>query len=456
MKKRSYTIDMINGPLAGKILLFALPLMASSILQRLFNLADTLVVGRFAGSDALAAVGSCSSLVSLLVGFFIGFSLGVDVVIAQALGNQDEERASRCVHTSILFSLLCGLFLAAIGLLFAPRMLGMMNVPEEVIDAASIYLRIYFLGAPANLLYNFGAAVLRSKGDTQRSLIILTLSGVLNVLLNLVFVICFHMDTAGVALATTLSLYLSAFLVVRCLLQEQGPLHLDLRKLVLDRHSAGQIVRVGLPSGLENSMYAIANVMIHSAINSFGSAVIAGVSTANTLEDLAVMPSAAVTQAMLTFTSQNYGARKYKRIDRVLTLGTLYATLFALICGFLVTVFAHPLLSLFVPGDEAVIREGITKIYSTCPFLFVGYILPYSNVLRGMGHPVIPTVVSLLGSFVFRLLYIAYIFPLFNTTVSLYVIWPISWLLIGIVLAFFYYPIRKKEFSALAETEAQA
>ena len=454
MKKRNYTIDMINGPLAGKLLLFALPLMASSILQRLFNIADTMVVGRFAGSNSLAAVGSCSSLVGLLVGFFIGFSLGVDVVIAQALGNQDAERASSCVHTSIVFSLLCGFFLAAVGLFFAPQMLGMMNVPEEVIDAATVYLRIYFLGAPANLLYNFGAAVLRSQGDTQRSLVILTISGILNVVLNLIFVIVLHMDTAGVALATTLSLYLSAFLVVRCLLREQGALHLDLHRLTLDRHSAGQIVRIGLPSGLENSMYAIANVMIHSAINSFGATVIAGVSTASTIEDLAVMPSASVTQAMLTFTSQNYGARKYKRIDRILVLGTVYGTLFSLVFGMLITVFAHPLLSLFVPGHAAAIQEGITKISYTGPFLVLGYILPFSNVLRGMGHAVIPTVVTLLGSFVFRLLYIAFIFPLFNTTISLYVIWPISWLLIGITLAFFFFPIRKKEYSVLPEAAA--
>ena len=451
MRKRSFTIDMTNGPLAGKILLFALPLMASSILQRLFNIADTIVVGRFAGSDALAAVGSCGSLVGMLVGFFIGFSLGVDVVIAQALGNRDLARTTRCVHTAIVFSLLCGFLLMAIGLLFAPQMLGLMNVPEEVIDAASIYLRIYFIGAPANLLYNFGAAILRSQGDTQRSLVILTVSGVLNVALNVVFVVFFHMDTAGVALATALSLYLSAFLVIRCLLREKGPLHLDLHLLKLDRFSAGQMIRVGLPSGLENSMYAIANVVIHSAINSFGATVIAAVSAADIIEELAVMPSSSVTQAMLTFTSQNYGARKYKRIDRILLLGTIYGTAFALLFGMLVVVFAHPLMSLFVPGDEAVIAEGIRKIRSICPFLFVGYILPFSNVLRGMDHPMIPTIVGLMGSLVFRLLYIAFIFPIFHTPTSLYVIWPISWLLIGITLGIFFIFIRKKEYSRLPE-----
>ena len=269
VKKPGYSIDMVNGPLAGKLLLFALPLMLSSLLQLLFNAADVVVVGRYAGKEALAAVGSNGSLINLLVNLFIGFSVGANVVVARDLGAGREEDVGKSVHTSVTLSLISGVVLMAAGTILARQLLVWTASPAEVIGLATVYLRIYFCGMPANMLYNFGAAILRAQGDTQRPLYFLTFAGVVNVLLNLLLVIGLRMDVAGVALATIIAQYISAFLVVRCMMREQGPLHLELKQLGLKKQVVLQILRVGLPAGFQGVVFSLSNVVIQSALNSF-------------------------------------------------------------------------------------------------------------------------------------------------------------------------------------------
>jgi len=451
MHKQHYSIDMIHGPLAGKILLFALPLMASSLLQRLFNTADTIVMGRFAGSDALAAVGSCNYLVDLFVSFFVGFSMGTDVTISRAFGANDMTRVIKGVHTTVSFSLLCGILLGLMGFFFAPHMLRITSVPEEILDLAVLYVRIYFLGAPASMVYNFGAALLRTQGDTKRPLYYLTAAGVVNVLLNLVFVIVFHLSTDGVALATIISQYFSAVLVIRCLMREKGPLHLDLHQLTLDKGIIGSIIRLGLPSGLESSLYSISNVTIQSAINSFGSTVIAGSSAASSINALANVPYASINQAVLTFSSQNRGAEQYHRVDRVILLGVLYGAGISLLLGNLCVIFGRPLLSIYVGGEEEVIREGLIRMQMMCPYTFTASIMgTMGAALRALGYSVIPMVVAILGTCGLRLLWVALVLPFFGTPSSLYVVWPISWSVTALTLTVIFFLVRKKVYSKTA------
>lgn len=316
--KKSYEIDMCNGPLLGKLLIFALPLMLSGILQLFFNAADIIVVGRFTGSHALAAVGSTSSLINLLVNLFIGFSIGANVLTAQYYGAKDQKNIHQTVHTSILVSILGGFLLVVIGLLLARPLLELMATPDDVLDQATLYMQIYFCGMPATMLYNFGAAILRAIGDTRRPLYFLFTAGVLNIFLNLFFVIVFHMGVAGVALATIISQALSAFLVVRCLTRLDGLCRLHLRQLKIYPEKLVRIIQIGLPAGLQGAVFSISNVLIQSSVNSFGSIAMAGNTAASNLEGFVYTSMNAVYQTALSFTSQNMGAGNYKRIGMIL------------------------------------------------------------------------------------------------------------------------------------------
>lgn len=298
---------MCNGPLLGKLLLFALPLMLSGILQLLFNAADIIVVGRFTGSHALAAVGSTSSLINLLVNLFIGFSIGANVLTAQYYGAKDQKNIHQTIHTSILISLIGGIILIAVGVLLARPLLELMATPEDVLDQATLYMKIYFCGMPATMVYNFGAAILRAIGDTRRPLYFLFTAGVLNVFLNLFFVIVFHMGVAGVALATIISQTLSAILVVRCLTNLDGICRLYLKQLKIYPEKLLRIVQIGLPAGLQGAVFSISNVLIQSSVNSFGSIAMAGNTAASNLEGFVYTSMNAVYQTALSFTSQNMG-----------------------------------------------------------------------------------------------------------------------------------------------------
>ena len=447
-KGQGYQIDMIHGPLAGKLLVFAIPLMLSSILQLLFNAADVIVVGRWSGKEALAAVGSNTSLINLMVNLFVGFSVGTNVVVARDLGAGREEDVRDSVHTSIALSLVSGVVLMGLGLLLSRQMLELMGSPEDVIGLAAVYLRIYFCGMPGNMLYNFGAAILRAQGDTKRPLYFLTAAGIINVILNLVFVIVFHMDVAGVALATIISQYVSAILVLLTLMRDKGPLRVDLRALRLDMKVVRRILQVGLPAGFQGMVFSISNVVIQSSINSFGSTVVAGSAASSNIEGFVYAGMNAFYQTALTFTSQNYGACECKRVDRIMGLCLLYSGLIGLVLGNLAYLFGYPLGSIYAPGQEEVIAQAVDWLSICCTTYFLcGLMDTQVGVLRGIGYSVVPMIVSLVGSCALRLLWVATIFQLNRTPEMLYLSYPVSWAITAATHFVFFLFIRKRAYA---------
>ncbi|MCI9431438.1 MAG: MATE family efflux transporter [Oscillospiraceae bacterium] len=450
--KNGYQMDMVHGPLAGKILLFALPLMFSSILQLLFNAADVVVVGRYAGEAALAAVGSTSSLINLLVTLFVGFSVGTNVVVARDLGAGRPEQVRAGVHTAVAIALISGVLLTVLGLAAARPLLVWTASTPDVIDLATLYLRIYFCGMPVNMLYNFGAAILRAQGDTRRPLYFLAIAGVTNVALNLLFVIAFQMSVAGVALATIISQAVSAFLVLGCLMRDQGPLHLDMKKLCIDKRIMIQIMRVGLPAGFQGIVFSLSNVVIQSSINSFGStAIIAGSAASANIEGFVYVAMNAFYQTDLTFTSQNYGAGECGRVDRSLILCQAYVVAAGLLLGVLAAVFGHPLAAIYAPGKEEVISHAILRLKYICiPYFLCGVMDVMVGVLRGLGHSIVPMIVSMVGACGVRLLWVATIFQTYHTPQMLYLSYPVSWLITGGVHVAFFLAVRKHAYRECA------
>ena len=433
MKKTdTYQLDMTTGALLPKMLRFALPLMASSLLQLLFNAADIAVVGKFAGDNSLAAVGSTSSLINLMTNLFLGLSTGANVLSAKYIGAGDKKRTGKVVHTAITVSLICGLALTVIGVLFAPQILTLMKSPDGVIGLASLYLRVYFLGMPAMMFYNFGSSLLRSKGDTRRPLYFLTAAGILNVLLNLLFVIVFHMDVAGVALATILSQYMSAVLILRCLMTEKDEaFRLVLRKLGIDRATLIGLVRIGLPAGLQGTVFSLSNVVIQSSINSFGEIIVAGSSAAASIEGFVWVSMNAFHQAALTFTSQNIGGKKYSRINKIFFRAQACAITAGLVFGNLAFLFGRPLLRIYT-DTPASIEAGMVRLSIICTtYCLCGMMDAIVGSIRGMGYGVTPTIVSMLGACGLRLLWIATLFqlPQYHTPEALFFSYPVSWTL---------------------------
>lgn len=418
---------MIHGPLLGKILLFTLPLMASSILQLLFNAADIIVVGRYAGSDALAAVGSTGALINLLTNMFIGFSVGANVLVARYYGAGKPDEVSETVHTSVMLSIIGGILLAAIGIIFASPLLELMGTPENVLPLAALYVRIYFAGMPVILLYNYGSAILRAIGDTKRPLYYLAVAGVLNIILNLIFVIVFEMSVAGVALATILSQTLSVILVIRCLMHTEGGCHLDLHQLKIHSHKLWKILQLGLPAGLQGSIFSLSNVLIQSSVNSFGAIAMAGNSAAANIEGFTYVAMNSFYQAAITFVSQNMGAMEFKRIRKIAWQCLACVTVTGALLGNLSFFFGHQLLGIY--SDEAeVIRYGIYRleVIGTTYFL-CGIMDVCVGCLRGIGYSFLPMVVSLLGACGFRILWIFTVFKGHHDLHTLYISYPISW-----------------------------
>lgn len=449
MRKQQYRIDMCRGSLADKILLFALPLMASSLLQLLFNAADVVVVGQFAGKEALAAVGSNTSLISLMINLFVGLSVGTNVVVARDLGAGRNDNVARSVHTSITLALMSGVALMVFGVVMVRQLLEWMSSPTDVIDLATVYLRIYFIGMPANLLYNFGAAILRAQGDTRRPLYYLSAAGGINVALNLVFVILFHLDVAGVALATIIAQYISAVLVLRCLTREEGPLRLDLRKLRMERKVVWRILQVGLPAGFQGVLFALSNVVIQSSLNSFDDAVIvAGSAASANIESFVYAAMNAFYQTAMTFIGQNYGAGECRRVDRVALECIGFVSVTGLVLGNLAYFFGHSLAAIYSPGEEAVIAQAVIRLsFISCPYFLCGIMDVMVGVLRGIGYSVIPMAVSLVGACGLRLVWVATVFQVYNTPASLYLSYPVSWIATGVVLIFFFFVVRKRAYA---------
>lgn len=444
MAKRSYEVDMCRGPLLGKILIFAFPLMLSGILQLLFNAADIVVVGRFASSQALAAVGSTGALINLIINVFIGLSVGANVLVARYYGAGEKEQVSQAVHTSVLLSLLCGVVLIAVGVLLARPLLELMGTPDDVIDMSATYMRIYFCGMPVVMLYNFGAAILRSVGDTKRPLYFLIVAGLINVVLNLFFVIVCGMDVDGVALATVISQVVSAGLILLCLMRMEGPCHLDLHKLHIYKDKMWQIVRVGLPAGLQGCIFSISNVLIQSSVNSFGSVAMAGNTAASNIEGFVYNGMNAIYQTALSFTSQNYGARQYHRISRVMRLCLALVTAVGLGLGLTAVLFHNQLLGIY-SSDPQVIAYGTMRMRFVATLYFLCGIMDVMvGVMRGMGYSILPMIVSLTGACGLRILWIFTLFAANRTLSMLYVSYPVSWFITALAHLGCYFWVRRK------------
>ena len=441
---RSYQVDMCNGPIFKKLIIFAIPLILSGCLQLLFNAADIIVVGRFTGSQALAAVGSTSALINLLVNLFIGISVGANVVLGKYIGARDDENASKTVHTAISISIVGGIFMIFIGFFFSKPLLELMATPEDVIDLSSLYMRIYFVGMPFFMLYNFGAAILRSIGDTKRPLYFLLISGIINVVFNLFFVIVFHMGVAGVALATMISEGISAGLILLCLKHMDGPLHFELKNMRFHKDLALKMLEVGLPAGLQGIIFSISNVLIQSSVNSFGSVVMAGNTAASNIEGFVYTSMNAVYQTSLSFTSQNFGAKKFDRIDKILIECLGIVTLVGLVLGQGAYFFGQQLLSIYT-NDRHVIQYGIERLsVISATYCLCGMMDTLVGSLRGVGYSILPMLVSLTGVCVFRVVWIFTVFKSLHTQFSLYVSYPISWTITIIAHLICFLIVRKR------------
>ncbi|MBR5408023.1 MAG: MATE family efflux transporter [Lachnospiraceae bacterium] len=428
-----YEVDMLNGPLFGKIVRYALPLIAAGILQLLFNTADMVVVGRYAGANALGAVGATASLINLLINVFMGLSVGANVAIAHYFGAGRHKELSKALHTSITLSLVCGAALLLIGQIVCGPMLKLMGTPGDILPLSVSYMKIYFLGMPVMLLYNFGAAILRAVGDTKRPLYYLFTAGVINIILNLIFVIGFNMNVRGVAWATIISQAVSAALIVKCLIKNSGPCRLELKKLCLDKAMVARIARVGLPAGFQGAVFSISNVLIQSSVNSFGAVAVAGNTATCSLEGFVYNSMNSFHQTSLSFTGQNTGAKKMGRVQKVLWMCGLCVTVTGLVMGLTGLHFGRQLLSIYT-DDNAVIEYGLRRMSIIFPTYFLcGLMEVVVGSLRGMGFSVMPMTVSLLGACGFRILWIMTVFAADHTPEILYASYPISWFITALV-----------------------
>lgn len=445
--QRTRDMDMCSGPIFMKILRFSLPILAMNFLQLLFNAADMIVVGRFSGSEALAAVGATGALINLIINTFMGLSVGTSVVVAQDYGAQDWRGVSRSVHTSILLSVIGGVGVMIIGLLFSSPLLRIMGTPDDILDLANIYMIIIFIGVPASMIYNFGAAILRAIGDSRHPMYYLIITGAINVVLNMVFVIVFHWNVVGVALATIISQYISVVLIVTCLMRSDGAIKLSLRHLCIDKDKTLRIVKIGLPAGLQSALFSISNVLIQSAINSFGSTLIAANSASGNIEGLIGTTMNSFSNAAITFVGQNMGAKKYTRIDKVAKSCTVLVFATWIILGAVIVVFGEALLQIYT-NDPAVVELGMIRmnvmmaVYFTCGIMNV-----FPGLTRGMGFSMLPMICTLIGCCVMRIVWLVTVFAWFPTVTVLFLCYPVTWSIGGIGQVISYFYARKKVFA---------
>ena len=426
MKSR-YSLDMTCGPFFKKILLFSVPLILTGVLQLAYNTADIVVVGRFVGKEALAAVGSTGSLVNLFVNVFLGLSMGSGVMVARHIGAKDDKRVSDCVHTAMLMSLFCGVLIGIIGYFFSGEMLRLMQVPDDVLDLATLYLKVYFMGSPGLLVYNFGASVVRATGDTKRPLFVLASSGIVNVILNLVLIIVFKFGVEGVAIATIISQYLSATLIVAYLFSINNSCRLNIRKFRIDKTELKQILRLGLPAGVQSSLFSISNVIIQSSVNSFGSVAMAGIAAGSNYDSYIFTGTNAVSQTAMTFTSQNIGARKLENIGKIYGYCISFAAAIGISLGIVGLIFREQIVGFF-SDDPGVIQIGAERMLLVMPFYFFCSLMDVTaSEIRGMGKSVEPMIVSLIGACGVRIFWVFFILPLDRTLINLYWSYPVSW-----------------------------
>lgn len=454
MISRKRNIDMCSGPLFNKILIFAMPIMAMYILQLMFNTADMVVVGRFSGSSALAAVGATGSLINLIITLFMGLSVGTTVIVAQDTGADEPSAVSRSVHTSIAISIIGGFIVMILGLVLCKPLLKIMGTPEDIINLSVLYMKIYFISTPATMVYNFAAAILRAAGDSRRPMYYLMITGTLHVIFNLFFVIVLHMSVAGVACATVISEYLSVLLIMNCLSKCDGAIRFIPRKMCIDRSKLKSIIRIGLPAGMQGLLFSISNVLIQSAINSFGSTMVAASAAAGNVENYIGTTMSAYYNAAIAFTGQNMGARKYDRIDTIAKVCTILIFVTWILLGGAILLFGKQLLGIYT-SDPEVIKLGILRMnimiaaYFTCGIMNV-----YPGLTRGMGYSIMPMLCTLVGACLLRIVWLATLFTWYPTEIMLFVCYPVTWALAGLgQVGIFFYARRQIRRYAVPEAE---
>lgn len=443
---KDYQIDMTKGSVFGVLLQFSIPLICSSVLQLLFNAADVIVVGRFAGDNSLAAVGSTTALINLLVNLFVGLSVGTTVVAANFFGSNRNDDLSQTVHTAILISFIGGIILSVVGVVFSKQILLLIKAPEEVLDLATTYLKIYFAGITPTIVYNFGCALLRAKGDTKRPLYVLLFAGLVNVVLNLIFVIVFKMNVAGVAIATVISQIIAATFIIKFLCSEKSSFKLIFSKLRINIPIFIKIVKIGVPAGFQGIIFSLSNVIIQSAINSFGANIVAANSAAANLEGFVYIAMNGFSQGSLTFVSQNLGAQKYDRIKKSVGISLLCILIVGLLLGNIIVLFGESLLQLY-SKSPIVIDYGMNRLkIISSTFVLCGLMDAMGNIIRGLGRSFLPMIITLIGACGVRILWLQTIFtiPQFHTCEMIYISYPVSWILTFIALLVSYFLIVRK------------
>lgn len=429
MKSLRKSVDMLNGDLYSNIFIFALPVMASGIIQLLFNAIDMIVVGKFSGSTSMAAVSSTSSLINLVTNLFIGLSVGSSVAVAKRIGTNNYDAVQKAVHTAMEIAFIAGTFITIIGIVFSKTFLIWMKSPEDVIDLSTLYLRIYFTGMLATFVYNFASGILRAKGDTKRPLFALTVAGALNALLNLFFVVVLKMDVAGVGLASSISSYVSAIIVVVVLMADPGIVRFDIKHMYIDKEALIDIVKVGIPAGIQSTVFSLSNVVIQSSVNEFGSIVMAGNGAASSIANFVYNAMNAFYQTCLTFTSQNIGAGNIIRVKKIIIICLLYVSIVGIVFGNIVYIFGDSLLGIYSDDLEVIASGKVKLLYMCVPYFICGIMDVFVGSLRGMGSSIFPMIVSLTGACAFRLLWVATYFKTHHSIDVLYLSYPISWII---------------------------
>ena len=444
MKKNKYEIDMCNGTIMDKLISFSVPLILSGILQLLFNAVDIIVVGRFSGSQALAAVGSTTALINIFTNLFIGISLGANVLAARFYAAQKDKEMSETVHTAIMLALISGVVMLFVGIFFARGALELMGTPDDVIGQSNLYMRIYFAGMPFFMLYNYGAAILRAVGDTKRPLLFLIVSGVVNACLNLFLVIAFHLGVAGVAIATVTAQGISCALVLRCLQRSQASYQLRFRDLKIRGCYVQQIFQVGLPAGIQSTVINFSNALLQSSVNSFGSIAMAGYTAANNLFGFLYVSTNSITQACMSFTSQNYGVGKWKRMDRVLFDCIILSVAVMLILGGGMYFFGPEVLKIYTTNPRVISCGMEVLTYTTLTYFLCGIMDLLPGALRGMGYSSVPMILSIIGTVGTRIVWIFGIFPNHRSLDILFISYPVSWMITIVLQVICFYFVRRK------------
>ncbi len=444
-KTAKKSVDMTQGPILKKVIMFALPLMLGNLLQLLYNAADLIVVGRFAGSNATASVGSTAAINGLIVNFCIGISVGASVIVSRYFGAKNKEGVHRSVHTAMALSFVAGIVSMVLGLIFTRPLLTLMGTPEgPVLEGAVLYMKINFLGVPASMVYNFGASILRAVGDSKRPLYILSAAGIINVILNLVFVICFHLDVAGVAIATSVANYVSAIAVLVFLSKTNEMYKLCMKKIRFYKEQAIDSLKIGVPAGIQSSVFSLANSVIQSAVNSFGAVAMAGNAAAGNIEGFVYTAMNAFYQATLTSVSQNYGAKQEKRIYKTIWVCIIAVVVVGFALGLLSVIFAEQLLGIYITDSPEAIDFGTTRmLYMGLPYFLCGIMEVMAGVLRGTGHSNLGMVNSLLGACGMRILWVTLVLPLNHIPEILFLCWPISWIVVIAMHAIGFLVVRK-------------